>query len=150
MICCVSRAKMHIEDQKSVNPKVFGRFSIFSYFLNFAWFGIVSLWISNPCRDLLPGNASKSLRGWNFTQNDDFIKDVIGRNKKMWKIWTFGYRCFHHSAFVQSSPFACAHHFTFPAWENCQIAKRSCELFTHCEIYVKTLKMTILLTTNRT
>ena len=48
-------------------------------------FGMVSLWISNPWRDLRPGNVSKSPRGWNFIKNDDFIKDVTGRNKKYQK-----------------------------------------------------------------
>ena len=44
-------------------------------------FGMFSLWISNPWRDFLPGDGSRSLRGWNFTQNSNFIKDVTGRNK---------------------------------------------------------------------
>ena len=48
-------------------------------------FGMVSLWISNPWRDFLPGDGSRSLRGWNFTQNNNFIKDVTGRSKKYQK-----------------------------------------------------------------
>ena len=50
---------------------------------------MVLLWISNPWRDLLPGNESRSLRGWNFTQNSNFIKDVTGRNKnyQKYQLW---------------------------------------------------------------
>ena len=52
-------------------------------------FGMVLLWISNPWRDLLPGNGSRSLRGSNFTQNSNFIKDVTGRNKnyQKYQLW---------------------------------------------------------------
>ena len=52
-------------------------------------FGMASPWISNPWRDLLPRNGSRSLRGWNFTQNSNFIKDVTGRNKnyQKYQLW---------------------------------------------------------------
>ena len=51
--------------------------------------GLVSPWIWNPWRDLRPGNASRSLRAWNFTQNSNFIKDVTGRNKnyQKYQLW---------------------------------------------------------------
>ena len=48
-------------------------------------FEMESQWISSPWRDFLPGDGSRSLRGWNFTQNSNFIKDVTGRNKKYQK-----------------------------------------------------------------
>ena len=52
-------------------------------------FGMASPWISNPWRDVLPGNGSRSLWGWNFTQNSNFIKDVTGRNKnyQKYQLW---------------------------------------------------------------
>ena len=36
-----------------------------------------------------PGNGSRSLWGWNFTQNSNFIKDVTGRNKnyQKYQLW---------------------------------------------------------------
>ena len=52
-------------------------------------FGLVSLWISNPSRDFLPGDGSRSQPGWNFIQNNNFIKDVTGRNKtyQKYQLW---------------------------------------------------------------
>ena len=52
-------------------------------------FGMVSLWISDPSRDFLPGDGSNSLPGWNFIQNSNFIKDVTGRNKnyQKYQLW---------------------------------------------------------------
>ena len=61
----------------------------FIIFLISDGFGMVLLWISNPWRDLLPGNGSGSLRGSNFIQNSNFIKDVTGRNKnyQKYQLW---------------------------------------------------------------
>ena len=61
---------------------VFLDFLIFSILDGFV---MVSLSNSVRRRNFLPGNGSRSLRGWNFTQNQNFIKDVIGRNKKYQK-----------------------------------------------------------------
>ena len=90
MICCVSRAKMYFEHRKFVVSCSFGLFfsiSSFSQFLD----GFVMVSLSNSVRRLnfLPGNGSRSLRGWNFTQNISFIKNVKGRNKKyqQYQLW---------------------------------------------------------------
>ena len=54
-------------------------------------FGMVSPWISNPWRDFLPRDGSRSIRGWNFTQNSNFIKDVTGHNKnyQKYQLWAY-------------------------------------------------------------
>ena len=52
-------------------------------------FGMASLWNSNPSRDFLPRDGSRSQPGWNFIQNSNFIKDVTGRNKnyQKYQLW---------------------------------------------------------------
>ena len=70
---------------------VFLDFLIFSMFDGFV---MVSLTNSGRRRIFLPGNGSRSLRGWNFTQNNNFIKDVTGRNKKYQKYQLWAYNEF--------------------------------------------------------
>ena len=57
-------------------------------------FRMVSPWISNPWRHFMPWDGSRSIRGWNFTQNSNFIKDVTGRNKNYQKYQPWPYNEF--------------------------------------------------------
>ena len=73
---------MYFEHRKIVESCSFGLFFLdFLIFSILDGFVMVSLWNSARRLNLLPGDGSKSLRGWNFAQNDDFIKDVTGRKK---------------------------------------------------------------------
>ena len=69
---------------KSKNRWILGFWRVFLDFIifsNFDSFKVGLLLISIPWRVFLPRGGAGSLWGWIFTQNHNFIKDVIGRNK---------------------------------------------------------------------
>ena len=54
-------------------------------------FVMVSLWISVPRRNFLPGDGPGSLWDSIFTENRNFVKDVTGRNKnhQKYQLWAY-------------------------------------------------------------
>ena len=127
MICCVSRAKMHFEHRKIEFSFNFGLFfSIFS----FSQFWVVLAWFHYEFR--FPGRISCPGMLPDQPRAEFSLKMAIflAHYKNNQKIATLGLQRIYHSAFVQSSRFACAHHFTQTFRENYQTAKRTYRILT--------------------
>ena len=90
MICCVSRAKMYFEHRKIDESCSFG--PVF-WILTFSKFWMVLAWFHYQFRFLAliscPGVVLNHPGNQNFIENDNFVKDATGRNKKISKISNF-------------------------------------------------------------